>query len=104
MAPISTRSTATHRSWWATRHSRTVRSRKSPARRFPTTARRAWRDSEARRARRGASSWAATDAGAFMHLTPREVDKLVIFSAAELARKRRARGLKLNHPEAVSLI
>jgi len=39
-----------------------------------------------------------------MHLTPREVDKLVIISAAELARKRRARGLKLNHPEAVSLI
>ena len=39
-----------------------------------------------------------------MHLTPREVDKLLIFSAAELARKRRARGLKLNHPEAVALI
>src|SRR5262249_40509667 len=32
--------------WWATRRSRTVRSRRSPARRFPTTARRAWRDSE----------------------------------------------------------
>ena len=39
-----------------------------------------------------------------MQLTPREVDKLVIFSAGELARKRRARGLKLNHPEAVALI
>ena len=39
-----------------------------------------------------------------MHLTPREVDKLLIFSAAELARQRRARGLKLNHPEAVALI
>jgi urease gamma subunit len=39
-----------------------------------------------------------------MHLTPREVDKLVIYSAAELARKRRARGLKLNHPEAMALI
>ena len=39
-----------------------------------------------------------------MHLTPREVDKLLIFSAGELARKRRARGLKLNHPEAVALI
>jgi len=39
-----------------------------------------------------------------VHLTPREVDKLVIFSAGELARKRRARGLKLNHPEAVALI
>ncbi len=39
-----------------------------------------------------------------MHLTPREVDKLIIFSAGELARRRRARGLKLNHPEAVALI
>ena len=39
-----------------------------------------------------------------MHLTPREVDKLLIFSAGELARKRRERGLKLNHPEAVALI
>ena len=39
-----------------------------------------------------------------MHLTPREIDKLLIFSASELARKRRARGLKLNHPEAVALI
>ena len=39
-----------------------------------------------------------------MHLTPREVDKLLIFSAAQLARTRRARGLKLNHPEAVALI
>lgn len=41
---------------------------------------------------------------ALMHLTPREVDKLLIFSAGELARKRRDRGLKLNHPEAVALI
>jgi len=39
-----------------------------------------------------------------VHLTPREVDKLLIFSAGELARKRRARGLKLNHPEAVAFI
>ena len=39
-----------------------------------------------------------------VHLTPREVDKLLIFSAGELARKRRERGLKLNHPEAVALI
>jgi urease gamma subunit len=39
-----------------------------------------------------------------MHLTPREIDKLLIFSAGELARKRRERGLKLNHPEAVALI
>ena len=39
-----------------------------------------------------------------MHLTPREIDKLLIFSAAELARKRRDRGLKLNYPEAVALL
>lgn len=39
-----------------------------------------------------------------MHLTPREVDKLMIFSAGELARKRLSRGVKLNYPEAVALI
>jgi urease subunit gamma len=39
-----------------------------------------------------------------MHLTPQERDKLLIFVAAELARSRRARGLKLNYPEAVALI
>src|ERR1700694_4988634 len=39
-----------------------------------------------------------------MHLTPREIDKLMIASAAELSRKRRARGLRLNYPEAVALI
>ncbi len=39
-----------------------------------------------------------------MKLTPREQDRLTIFTMAELARKRRARGLKLNHPEAVALI
>ena len=39
-----------------------------------------------------------------MHLTPREQEKLLIFTAAELARRRRGRGLKLNHPEAVALI
>src|SRR5438093_8437193 len=39
-----------------------------------------------------------------MHLTPQERDKLLIFVAAELARARRGRGLKLNHPEAVALI
>lgn len=39
-----------------------------------------------------------------MHLTPREQDKLMIFTAAEVARRRRARGLKLNYPEAVALI
>src|SRR2546425_7230066 len=39
-----------------------------------------------------------------MHLTPREVDKLMIFTAGELARKRKSRGLKLNYPEAVAPI
>ena len=39
-----------------------------------------------------------------MHLTPREQEKLLIFTAAELARRRRSRGLKLNQPEAVALI
>ena len=39
-----------------------------------------------------------------MHLTPREQEKLLIFVAAELARKRQARGLKLNYPEAIAII
>ena len=39
-----------------------------------------------------------------MHLTPREQEKLLVFMAAELARKRRDRGLKLNHPEAIAII
>jgi len=39
-----------------------------------------------------------------MLLTPTEMERLVIFTAAELARKRRAKGLALNHPEAVALI
>src|SRR5579875_1854701 len=39
-----------------------------------------------------------------MHLTPREIEKLMIFTAAEVARRRRARGLKLNYPEALALI
>lgn len=39
-----------------------------------------------------------------MMLTPRESDKLQIFLAAQLARRRRERGLKLNHPEAVAMI
>jgi urease gamma subunit len=39
-----------------------------------------------------------------MHLTPREQDKLLIFTAAEVARRRRARGLKLNYPEALAFI
>ena len=39
-----------------------------------------------------------------MDLTPRDKDKLLLFTAALLAERRRARGLKLNHPEAVALI
>lgn len=39
-----------------------------------------------------------------MNLTPRERDKLLIAMAAEVARKRLARGVKLNHPEAIALI
>ncbi|MCC6802838.1 MAG: urease subunit gamma [Anaerolineae bacterium] len=39
-----------------------------------------------------------------MDLTPREKDKLLIYVAAMVARDRRARGLKLNHPEAIALI
>ena len=39
-----------------------------------------------------------------MRLTEREVDKLLVFTAADVARRRKARGLKLNHPEAVALI
>jgi urease subunit gamma/beta len=39
-----------------------------------------------------------------MHLSPKEVDRLLLFSAAELARRRRGRGLKLNYPEARALI
>ncbi|XGA79812.1 urease subunit gamma [Halomonas sp. CH40] len=39
-----------------------------------------------------------------MELTPRDKDKLLLFSAAQLAERRRARGLKLNYPEAVALI
>ncbi|MBI2555409.1 MAG: urease subunit gamma [Candidatus Rokubacteria bacterium] len=39
-----------------------------------------------------------------MHLTPREQEKLLIFTAAEVARRRRARGLRLNYPEALAII
>ncbi|KXP09877.1 urease subunit gamma [Tsukamurella pulmonis] len=39
-----------------------------------------------------------------MHLLPREQDKLLIVVAADLARRRQSRGLKLNHPEAVAII
>ncbi len=39
-----------------------------------------------------------------MELTPREKDKLLIFTAALLAERRKSKGLKLNYPEAVALI
>ena len=39
-----------------------------------------------------------------MNLTPREKDKLLVTMAAEVARKRHARGVKLNYPEAIALI
>jgi urease subunit gamma len=39
-----------------------------------------------------------------MHLTPREQEKLMVFVAADVARRRMARGLKLNYPEAIALI
>ncbi len=39
-----------------------------------------------------------------MNLTPRERDKLLVAMAAEVARKRLSRGVKLNHPEAMALI
>lgn len=39
-----------------------------------------------------------------MQLTPREFDKLLIYMMAEVAQKRKAKGIKLNHPEAVAII
>jgi urease subunit gamma len=39
-----------------------------------------------------------------MQLTPREFDKLIIYMLAEVALKRKAKGIKLNHPEAVAII
>jgi urease subunit gamma len=39
-----------------------------------------------------------------MHLTPREKEKLLVVIAADLARRRQARGLKLNYPESVAII
>src|SRR5207247_5707591 len=47
---------------------------------------------------------AGPSVGPAMHLSPQERDKLLIHVAADLARARRARGLKLNYPEAVALI
>jgi len=39
-----------------------------------------------------------------MHLTPREIDKLLIYSLAEVANQRKAKGLRLNHPETMAVI
>jgi urease subunit gamma len=39
-----------------------------------------------------------------MHLTPREFDKLLIYMLADVAQKRKDKGIKLNHPEAVALV
>ena len=39
-----------------------------------------------------------------MHLTPREQERLLIYVAADVARKRLARGLKLNYPEAIAIL
>jgi urease subunit gamma len=39
-----------------------------------------------------------------VHLTPKEQERLIIFTAAEMARRRKARGIKLNYPEAVAYI
>jgi urease subunit gamma len=39
-----------------------------------------------------------------MHLSPRETEKLMVVVAADLARRRQARGIKLNYPEAVAII
>jgi urease subunit gamma len=39
-----------------------------------------------------------------MHLTPREFDKLLIYMMADVALRRKAKGIKLNHPEAVAII
>ncbi len=40
----------------------------------------------------------------YVHLSPREQEKLLVVTAADLARRRQKRGLKLNHPEAVAII
>jgi urease subunit gamma len=39
-----------------------------------------------------------------MHLTPREMEKILVYSLAEIALKRKAKGIKLNHPEAMAVI
>ena len=39
-----------------------------------------------------------------MHLSPRDLEKLLVVTAADLARRRQSRGLKLNYPEAIAII
>ena len=39
-----------------------------------------------------------------MHLIPREIEKVLVYALAEVALKRKAKGLKLNHPESVAII
>jgi len=39
-----------------------------------------------------------------MHFTPKEIEKLMIYTLADVALKRKSRGVKLNHPEAVAII
>jgi len=53
-----------------------------------------------------AAAWVVTGSALwlFMHLSPREQEKLLVVVAADVARRRRDRGLKLNYPEAVALI
>ena len=52
----------------------------------------------------GASNRGTSEGERGMYLTPREKDKLMIAMAAEVARKRLARGVRLNYPEAIALI
>src|SRR5262249_56046859 len=52
----------------------------------------------------GVGSVEAHGEGGEMHLSPKETDRLLLFLAAELARRRRARGLRLNYPESRALI
>src|SRR5450631_2203393 len=56
------------------------------------------------RVRHGCGRVERSWSGCAMELTPREKDKLLIFTASLVAERRRARGLKLNYPEAVALI
>src|SRR5450631_3856348 len=56
------------------------------------------------RVRRECGRVERSGSGCTMELTPREKDKLLIFTASLVAERRRARGLKLNYPEAVALI